>query len=127
MSILDTAKKTYQLLKDEEACKNQAKHVKQLIDKLENENMSVSVIGQFNRGKSTLANAILEDKILPVGIVPITSAVTTVLYGEKSAEVHFQNGVVQPIEFDDLSEFISEQENSNNERGVQEVVLHTPS
>lgn len=126
-SVLDKAKKTYQLLSGDEACSGQAQHVKTLIDKLENQDITVSIIGQFKRGKSTLANAILEDDILPVGIVPITSAVTKVVYGKRSAEVHYQNGVVEPVAFDQLSAFISEQENAGNKLGVESVVLHTPS
>ncbi len=101
--------------------------MKMLIDKLENQDVTVSMIGQFKRGKSTLANAILEDDVLPVGIVPVTSAVTKVVYGKRAAEVHYQNGVVEPVEFSRLSEFISEQENSNNKLGVESVILHTPS
>ncbi len=101
-NILDTTKKVYELLAEDQACTGQAKEVKLLADKLENRSLTVSVIGQFKRGKSTLSNAVLEDDILPVGIVPITSAVTKVLYGDKSAEVHFQNGVVEPVPFEKL-------------------------
>ena len=123
-TILEKAKRTYELLAADEACKGHASQVKHLIEKLENRQMSVSIIGQFKRGKSSLSNAILEDKIMPVGIVPITSAVTKVMHGPKAAEVRFMNGVIQEIEFEELSAFISEQENANNERGVEEVVLH---
>ena len=126
-NVLEQARKTYQFLSGDEACSGQAQHVKMLIDKLENQDVTVSMIGQFKRGKSTLANAILEDDLLPVGIVPVTSAVTKVVYGKRAAEVHYQNGVVEPVEFSRLSEFISEQENSNNKLGVESVILHTPS
>lgn len=126
-NILDTTKRVYELLAADQACTGQAKEVKLLADKLENRSLTVSVIGQFKRGKSTLSNAVLEDDILPVGIVPITSAVTKVLYGDKSAEVHFQNGVVEPVPFEKLSSYISEQENADNRLGVESVVLHTPS
>lgn len=126
-NILETAKKVYDLLAADQACKGQAAHVNDLITKLENEDITVSIIGQFKRGKSSLANCILEDNILPMGIVPITSAVTRVVYGKRAAEVHFQNGVVEPVEFERLSEFISEQENADNRLGVESVILHTPS
>lgn len=126
-NILDKAKKTYELLSEDEAVGGQARAVKSLIDKLENKDMTVSIIGQFKRGKSTLANAILEDNLLPVGIVPVTSAETKVVYGKKAAEVHFLNGVVEPVDFDDLPNYISEQKNANNKLGVESVVLHTPS
>lgn len=126
-NILETSKKVYDLLAADQACKGQAAHVKELITKLENEDITVSIIGQFKRGKSTLANCILEDEVLPVGIVPITSAVTRVVYGKRAAEVHFQNGIVEPVAFERLSEFISEQENADNKLGVESVILHTPS
>ncbi len=126
--ILEKCKKAYELLSGDEACRGYAEQVAQLIDKLENNAMTVSIIGQFKRGKSSLSNAILEDTILPVGIVPITSAVTKVVYSEKkSAHVHFKNGAVEEVGLDELSRYISEQENKGNEMGVEMVVLGAPS
>lgn len=126
--ILEKCKKAYELLSGDEACRGYAEQVAQLIDKLENNAMTVSIIGQFKRGKSSLSNAILEDTILPVGIVPITSAVTKVVYSEKkSAHVHFKNGAVEEVGLDELSRYISEQENKGNELGVEMVVLSAPS
>lgn len=126
-TILETSKRVYRLLAEDEACKGFAEHVDKLISKLESNNITVSIIGQFKRGKSSLSNAILEDEILPVGIIPITSAVTQVVYGEKSAEVHFKNGTVEAIDFDQLSTYISEQENADNKLGVESVILKTPA
>lgn len=126
-TILDTAREVRDLLATNEACAGPMTKVGGLIRKLEDKDMTVSIIGQFKRGKSTLANKILEDEILPVGIVPITSAVTRVRYGERSASVHFQNGVVERIPFEKLSHYISEQENGNNKLGVASVELRTPS
>ncbi len=125
--IMMAAKETYRLLESGKVCTSQARQSAKLIEKLEQDDITVAVIGQFKRGKSTLSNAILGDDVMPVGIVPITSAVTKVKYGEKSAEVHFVNGAVKQVEFDQLSEYISEQENEDNKLGVKEVVMHTPS
>ena len=58
---------------------------------------------------------------MPVGIVPITSAVTKVVYGKQSAEVCFENGEIRPVEIDELSAYISEQENAKNELGVRKL------
>lgn len=125
--ILAVAEETYELLSSTEACSGQAKHAQKLIEKLKNDDITVAVIGQFKRGKSTLSNAILGDNIMPVGIVPITSAVTKVQHGEKAAFVHFENGGVEEVEFEELSKYISEQENQDNELGVKEVLLKAPS
>lgn len=126
-SILDVAKGVEDILAANEICGGEAARVRALIDKLENNKITVSVIGQFKRGKSTLVNGILGDKILPVGIVPVTSVVTSVNYGEKSAAVHFNNGKIENVDFDKLSTYISEQENTNNVLGVNSVVLKSES
>ena len=101
--------------------------VRQLKDKLENEKMTVSVIGQCKRGKSALTNGILGDKILPVGIVPVTAVVTTIEYGEKGAAVHFSNGVVKETAFEDIHTYVNEQENQDNHLGVTKVAIKCPS
>ncbi len=125
--IIDTAKQAEEILNSSEICRAEALKVAQLRNKLENREITVSVIGQFKRGKSTLVNAILGEKLLPVGIVPVTSVVTRIEYGEKSAAVHFDNGVIKPIEFEELSEYINEQENPNNKLCVSSVTLRNNS
>lgn len=125
--IIEKVKQSEELLSTSEICRSEEGKVKVLRQKLESEEITVSVIGQFKRGKSTLVNAILEEKLLPVGIVPVTSVVTRILYGEKKATVHFDNGVVKPVELDSLSEYINEQENPGNKLCVSSVTLHTNS
>jgi len=127
MTIKEKTQRAWEMMSEDDAVKGQAAQVRSLLDKLESEDMTVAVIGQFKRGKSALSNRILGDDVLPVGIVPITSAVTRVKYGKKRAEVRYQNGVCEQVEFDRLHEFISEQENSNNKLGVESVVIETPS
>ncbi|WP_164914415.1 dynamin family protein [Aminipila luticellarii] len=125
-SIIDIAKQAEELLSTSEICREERLRVKGLRHKLESQDITVSVIGQFKRGKSTLVNAILEEKLLPVGIIPVTSVVTRIQYGDRSAAVHFDNGVVKPIGFEELSEYINEQENPGNKLCVSSVTLHTP-
>ena len=128
IDILELAKEADELFSGgEAACSIQRRQCKLLVDKLSNSNMTISVIGQFKRGKSTLSNCILGKNYMPVGIVPITSAVTKVVYGRQSAEVCFENGEIRPVEIDDLSAYISEQENAQNKLGVKEVVIHSES
>lgn len=128
IDILELAKEADELFSGgEAACSIQRRQCKLLVDKLSNSNMTISVIGQFKRGKSTLSNCILGKNYMPVGIVPITSAVTKVVYGRQSAEVCFENGEIRPVEIDELSAYISEQENAQNKLGVKEVVIHSES
>lgn len=110
-----------------QSCAAQAREAAKLLAKLRSDDIEVSVVGQFKRGKSRLSNAILGFEIMPVGIIPITSAATRVEYGESSAEVRFLNGKTEKITFDDLSAYISEQKNKNNELGVREVLIRSKS
>jgi hypothetical protein len=41
----------------------------------------VACVGEFKRGKSTLIDALVDDPILPSGIVPITAVPTVVAMG----------------------------------------------
>ena len=127
MTILEKVKEAEKLFADYEITGNELARVQKLRKKLESDHVTVSVIGQFKRGKSALVNRILEDEVLPVGIVPVTAVVTTVEYGEKSAAVHFNNGVVKEVEFDEISTYVNEQENQDNKLNVTKVAIKTPS
>lgn len=47
----------------------------------------VVVIGEFNSGKSSFVNALLGDKLLPMGITPTTEVIELVRYGSASKEI----------------------------------------
>ena len=108
-------------------CHRQAARAEALFNRLVSGDAAVAVIGQFKRGKSSVSNALLGEEILPVGIVPVTSIVTRVVYGESGAEVRFLNGEARKVAFDELEGFISEQKNRGNSLGIKEVVISTPS
>ncbi|NJN23941.1 MAG: hypothetical protein HC810_05540 [Acaryochloridaceae cyanobacterium RL_2_7] len=55
-----------------------------LCDRLQNPNIRIAVFGPFNYGKSTLLNALLGDKTLPMDLIPTTGAAILVRYGEKT-------------------------------------------
>lgn len=124
---IDIANEILELLKLNESCDIYARQINELVDKLQNREITISVIGQFKRGKSTLSNAILGEDVMPVGIVPITSAVTKAIYGEKSAEIRFKNGEIKPVDFSDLHLYVSEQENNNNRLQVHDVTVKLKS
>jgi len=132
MNILETTIKAKELFSGFELCRLQEQETQKLIDRLENKKITIAVIGQFKRGKTTLINTILGEKLLPVGIVPITAAITRIEYAEQKdgvdstmATVYFTNGLSQQVPAADLHAYISEQENHDNERGVAEVELLT--
>src|SRR5271169_1802159 len=87
----------------------------------------VACIGQFKRGKSTLINALIGRERLPVGVIPVTSAVTLVRQGAAHARVRFVSGQWQDIDPDDIGQFVCESANPENVKGVAIVELSTPS
>ncbi len=105
----------------------QANQIADLTEKLEKNQLTIAVIGQFKRGKTAMVNSMLGKKLLPVGIVPITAVVTRIEYGEESSKVFFNNGLSEDVPVEELHSYISEQDNPDNAKGVAEVQLHTKS
>jgi GTPase Era involved in 16S rRNA processing len=55
--------------------------------------LQVLLLGMFNRGKSTILNALLQAQVVPTGLVPLTGASIRVTYGpESSTRVLFKDG-----------------------------------
>ena len=103
-------------------------NIAQLIDKLRQNHFNLVILGAFKRGKSTLINALLGEPILPMAIVPLTSVVTVLGYGEHlNIEVLFQNGERQTITQQELVDYITEKGNPRNRKGVREVDITYPS
>ena len=97
-------------------------------DKIKNTEFHVVVIGQFKRGKSTLINCLLGDDILPTGVIPITSIVTKIKYGESAeAMISFLNNEIVKINIEDVAAYISEQYNPQNVKNVQVIDIFYPS
>lgn len=63
------------------------------LSKLENDVLTIGVIGQMKAGKSTFLNAfVFEDDILPAATTPMTAALSVITYGpEKKLVAEFYN------------------------------------
>lgn len=100
----------------------------ELREKIETNTFNLVVVGQFKRGKTSLINALLGADILPVAVVPLTSIVTIMKYGEAlRIMVHFNDGRVAEIKKESLPEYVTERGNPKNEKDVSEVVITYPS
>ena len=100
----------------------------QLIGKLRENRFNLVILGAFKRGKSTLINALLGEPILPTAIVPLTSVVTVLGYGEQlNIEVIFHHGERKKISQRELVDYITEKGNPHNRKGVREVDIAYPS
>jgi|GEM_PF-87490 len=100
----------------------------ELTEKVLTNAFNLVVVGQFKRGKTTLINALLGADILPVAVVPLTSIVTVMKYGEAlRLNVYFNDGRVAEIKPESLSEYVTERGNPKNAKDVSEVVITYPS
>ncbi|MDH7515336.1 MAG: dynamin family protein [Bacteroidota bacterium] len=88
----------------------------------------LGVVGQFKRGKSSLVNALIEDDLLPTGILPVTSVVTLVRFGEPlSIDVVFEDGRRTAVSRADLPAFTTERGNPGNVKAVRYVDVRHPA
>lgn len=53
-----------------------------MLEKMRTHPYKLAVVGEFNRGKSTLINALLGMNILPADVTPTTATINRVVYGE---------------------------------------------
>jgi predicted GTPase len=103
--------------------------VQELLVKLAQDRFNLVVVGQFKRGKSSLMNAILARDLLPTGYLPLTSAITTLCYGPKDrALLKFKGWTLEKeIELSELREYITEEGNPGNNRGLLYAQIEVPS
>jgi ribosome biogenesis GTPase A len=127
--VADVAGKLTRLaeLADELGSEQVKEEATNLAERLGERRFYVACIGQFKRGKSTLLNALVEDSVLPTGIVPITTVPTVLRYGEqRSARVRFHGGTWTDLEPEELMEYVSGEHNPENAKSVAGVEVFLP-
>jgi len=90
--------------------------------------IDVAVLGQFKAGKSSFINSLIGKAVLPVGVVPVTTAITRLRYGdaERAVVTHF-DGRKTEIPLDALAEYTSEAKNPANEKNVEVIDCTLPA
>lgn len=106
--------------------------IKENITKLQNEQIVVSVIGQFKRGKSSLINTLLSEEILPISVLPLTAIPVFIYYGEQNElQIKIKEGVLVFKNIEEIKkglfQFVTEKGNPENKKGVEEIKLFYPS
>lgn len=91
----------------------------------------VGLIGITSSGKSTLVNALLDARVLPVKVRPSSNSLVVCRSGEKpEATVFFKDGhsetLCEGVLAAKLHAYADEASNPNNEKGVDEIELRWP-
>ena len=127
-TYLTSALKQLKSLTQQSASPTLLAHIEDEIHKLESNSFYLAVLGQFKRGKTTFINALLGEEILPTGILPLTSVITLIRFGEtKRTEVVFLDNRRCTVDPGELSQYVSESDNPKNQKKVHHVELAHPS
>lgn len=98
-----------------------------VLERLRERRFEVAVVGEFNRGKSTLLNLLVDRFVLPAGVLPVTSIVTELTYGEEQAKIVFEDGSDEVIDLTEIERYVSEEANPGNARRVQTARIALPA
>lgn len=88
----------------------------------------VTCVGQFKRGKSTLINALIGQSVLPTGFIPVTAVPTVIRFGDSpKARIRTREGSWKDTLISDLDQYVTEELNPENQKGVQGAEVFVPS
>ena len=113
-----------------------AERLAELEHRLSEGRFHLAVLGQVKRGKSTLINALLGEDVLPGSVVPLTAIPTFVRFGnEKGIRVRYNDNRPDAVFIAEtalrlntlLREFVTEDENPRNGKGVLNVEVTHPA
>ncbi len=100
-----------------------------LFARIAEDRFNLAVVGRFNRGKTSLMNAMLGMDRLPTGVVPLTSVITEVSYGSvPKAVLHYQHtSLFMDVPLAELPRHITERGNPGNAEGVSVAEVQLPA
>jgi len=102
---------------------------RELLTRLAEDRFTVVVAGRFNRGKSSLMNAVLGMDRLPTGVIPLTSVITYVRYGtsERVLLDYYGSGLRAEAKLADLPELVTEKGNPGNVKRIRAAEIQLPA
>jgi GTPase Era involved in 16S rRNA processing len=100
----------------------------ELVTKLKEDKVNLVVLGHFNRGKSTFINSLLGEDLLPTSIIPLTSVITLIKYGETfKIDVYFKNRTSREIDAKEIADYATEEGNPRNQKNVERIEISFPA
>jgi len=107
---------------------DEARLVSQAVERLGEGRLTLAILGEFKRGKSTLINALLRADVMPVGVIPMTSVPLSVRYGERPRVlVDLADRSQLEVALEDLPAYATEVGNPGNRKGVLGVQVEHPA
>lgn len=112
--------------------KELVERLKAAADHLTEEKLVVVIAGEFKQGKSSLANALLDEPdLFPVDVDVTTSLVTSIAYGEreKVTVITGEPGSEKAREITraEIADYVTEQRNRGNRRQARLLAIQSPN
>lgn len=105
-----------------------AEEARELAARVSEGRFYVACVGQFKRGKSTLLNALVGCDVVPTGFIPVTAVPTVIRFGDKlHARIRMRDGSWRDIPTSELKEYVTEERNPENNKGVDGAETFVPS
>jgi GTP-binding protein EngB required for normal cell division len=101
---------------------------RKLLSRLAEDRFNLVVVGQFSRGKTSLMNAMLGVDRLPTSVLPLTSVITSVSYGDRERVLihwHWWSYTTE-IPLNELPQYVTQQGNPGNQRRVRCAEVQLP-
>jgi GTP-binding protein EngB required for normal cell division len=99
-----------------------------LASRLEDDSFEVALFGRVSSGKSSLLNALLGTRVLPVGVNPITAVPTKLRYGVSlKVAVSYGDGRNALVSIEELARLVTEQGNPGNLANIVRAIVEVPS
>jgi tetratricopeptide (TPR) repeat protein/GTP-binding protein EngB required for normal cell division len=88
----------------------------------------VAVMGEFNAGKSSLVNALVQTPLAPVGVKPTTATLNVFRHGVGGAHVIYRSGKRRRLETSQVAPFLSTlaEEDAESIEAVEIFLPHAP-
>lgn len=107
-----------------------AKLIEQEIQDYRTGRFLLAVVGKFKRGKSTLCNALLgrkDDLLAPINAKAATGVISKFIHGQsEQCNVHFRDGRSESCTYAQIRDFVTEDGNKDNGKGVDCVEVVGP-
>lgn len=110
--------------------KNTIQEIDNLLAQLSSKKYRVAVIGEFNRGKSSLVNSLLGVEVLPTAILPTTAVINRIVYDTKQKiVVYYKDGTVEESSLDLLKDFATKTDKLKEKTAlnIRQIDVHYPS
>ena len=107
-----------------------AQNIEEILKNFRNKQLMVVAAGEARRGKSTMLNAVLNEKapLFPVDVNVCTNVVTVVRYGAvEKIQAYLEDGKAETITRDQIENYVSEKGNPNNYKNVKLLDIEIPN